>query len=242
VLCVTPIRSLERPESRAHECLDTGGTLHLTFTAPLIAGADPARGARHPPHAGEPHHFTDAARWSRHWDAPERDGWQKPAEVLAAMQLRPGMAVCDIGAGTGYFLPHLSAAVGPAGQVLALDIEPAMVRHMQQRVHRAGLRNVTVRQVSPVEPALRPAGLDRILLVNTWHHIADRVAYARKLRAALRPGGSVFIVDYTLESPEGPPRAHRLAAAQVVAELRRAGLRPRILTETLPRQYIVQFD
>jgi len=75
------------------------------------------------------HGFKDVARWIKVFDHPERDQWQKPQAVVSALQLEPGMSVVDIGAGTGYFLPHLRAAVGDAGRVLALDVEPNMVAY-----------------------------------------------------------------------------------------------------------------
>jgi predicted methyltransferase len=186
------------------------------------------------------HRFEDAERFAQVFDDPQRDAWQKPQEVVRVMQLAPGQAVADIGAGTGYFMPHLSKAVGPKGKVLALDIEPDMVRHMKERAERDTLANVEVRQVAPDDPRLPAAGVDRILIVNTWHHIADRSAYARKLEPALRPGGAIYIVDFTLETERGPPRDHRLAPDAVIADLEAAGLEAELVDESLPDQYIVR--
>src|SRR2546428_13457597 len=77
--------------------------------------------------------FADVEHWSAAFDDPSRDAWQKPAEVVAALGLRPGMTVADLGAGTGYFSRHLSAAVGPEGTVLAADTEPNMVARPRER-------------------------------------------------------------------------------------------------------------
>ena len=85
-------------------------------------------------HHGDHHHrFDDAAAWSKVFDDPARDAWQKPAAVVSAMTIAPGMTVADVGAGTGYFEPHLSKAVGPSGKVLAIDIETDMVRWTNER-------------------------------------------------------------------------------------------------------------
>lgn len=201
--------------------------------------------AEHRPHehghgAGQPvgRRFRDAESWAGHFDNPRRNAWQKPRHVVAIMDIEPGMTVVDIGAGTGYFLPHLSAAVGPEGRVLGLDIEPDMVRYMTERATRQGLDNVEAREVSPADPGLAPASVDRVLVVNTWHHIADRAAYAAKLARALKPGGAVYIVDYTLTAKRGPRRSHRLAAAQVLADLEAGGLAAERVKEKLPHQYI----
>jgi ubiquinone/menaquinone biosynthesis C-methylase UbiE len=185
--------------------------------------------------------FSEVERFARHFDGPERDAWQKPTEVVRFLEPSSGQVIADIGAGTGYFLPHLSKAVGASGRVLALDVEPNMVEYMKQRSERSALTNVEVRVVAPDDPGLAPASVDHILIVNTWHHIDDRANYTRKLARALRPAGSVLIVDFTLDSDMGPPKEHRLSAEQVVKELEEGSLRAEIVRgETLPKQYIVR--
>jgi len=201
------------------------------------------------PHA-EGHHrggqgfhmdFADVERFARHFDSPERDAWQKPNEVVSLLDLRAGHVVADIGAGTGYFLSYWSKAVGNRGRVLALDVEPNMVEYMNRRVRQAGWTNVKPQVVAPDDPNLPPNGVDRVVIVDTWHHIDDRATYSAKLSRALRPGGSVMIVDFTAESDMGPPLAHRLAPEQVVEELRKGGLRAEVVpSETLPKQYVVR--
>ena len=186
-----------------------------------------------------PHRFEHADRWAKVFDDPARDAWQRPAQVVALLQIAPGMTVADIGAGTGYFLPYLSRAVGPTGKVLGLDVEADMVRHMKDRASREGLANVTAAQVAPDDPGLPAGAVDRVLIVDTWHHIGAREAYVKKLAAGLRPGGFVTVVDFTLESDKGPPREHRIPADVVMKELASAGLAARVVQETLPDQYIV---
>lgn len=185
------------------------------------------------------HRFEDAEKWAPLFDDPARDAWQRPADVVAALRIEAGMTVADLGAGTGYFEPHLARAVGPSGAVLALDIEPDMVRYLRERAAREKLANVRPALVPLDDPALAPGSVDRILIVDTWHHIADRAAYARKLRAALRPGGAVAIVDFTLDSERGPPKHHRTPPDTVIAELSAAGLSGEVIEEPLPDQYIV---
>lgn len=183
--------------------------------------------------------FGDVAAYARTFDDPERDAWQKPADVVALLAIAAGATVADLGAGTGYFLAPLASAVGPSGHVLALDAEPNMVAYLQQRIARHELANAEARLVQPGDPGLAPASVDRILVVNTWHHLSERVAYAAKLKAALRPGGFVAVVDFTAESDIGPPLEHRLSAAQVADELAQAGLKASLADETLPKQYVM---
>lgn len=196
--------------------------------------------AGHGQHGGPLVHGFDGdpAKWAKRFEGPERDGWQKPEQVIAKLALKPGMRVADVGAGTGYFMPHLSKAVGASGQVVAVDIEPTMVRHMIDRAERDGHANVVVRLAVPADPLLSQARLDRILVVDTWHHIPDRVAYTKKLMAALKPGGQLHVVDFKLSSDKGPPKKHKLAAAKVKEELEAAGLTVAVDEATLPEQYI----
>ncbi|MBW2454886.1 MAG: class I SAM-dependent methyltransferase [Deltaproteobacteria bacterium] len=219
---------------------------------PPAATAEPHHGPGGP-HAGphepghgqhEPlgHRFQNADKWSAHFDAPKRGDWQRPLQLLAAMELAEGMTVADLGTGTGYFVPVLSPAVGATGRVLAIDIEPDMVRHVKGRATLLGLTNVTPRLALVDDPLLDDGTVDRILVVNTWHHIPSREAYAAKLTRALKPGGSVWVVDYTMESDIGPPKDHRLAPEVVASELTAAGLTTQIDVALLPKQYVVRGD
>jgi ubiquinone/menaquinone biosynthesis C-methylase UbiE len=214
------------------------------------ANAAPAtsQDALAPSHSGHHHgaqgyhmDFSEVERFARHFDSPDRDAWQKPAEVVTLLDLRPGHVVADIGAGTGYFLSYWSKAVGSQGRVLALDVEPNMVEYMKRRARQAGWDNVEARVVAPDDPGLAPGSVDRIVIVDTWHHIDDRPTYTTKLLRALRPGGSVLVVDFTLESDQGPPVQHRMPPEEVAKELASGGLRAEIdRTETLPKQYVVR--
>jgi ubiquinone/menaquinone biosynthesis C-methylase UbiE len=191
-------------------------------------------------HAGSAQHsFERAEDWARLFDHPSRDAWQKPDEVVALADLSPGMSVVDVGAGTGYFMTRLSRAVGPRGSVVATDIEPDMVRYMKERAAREKLVNVQV-VTAPVDDVGVPAAsADRILIVDVWHHIADRERYAAKMARALKPGGAVLVVDFTMETRRGPSPSHRLPPDRVIAELTAGGLVAEVATESLPDQYVV---
>ena len=186
------------------------------------------------------HRFEDAAEWAKVFDSPERDAWQQPDRVLQVLSLSPGMVVADVGAGTGYFTMRIARAVGPSGKVLALDVEPDMVRYLGERAKKESLPNVDARLVEGGDPKLAPASVDRVLIVDTWHHIGERPAYARALSAALKPGGKVFVVDFKMSSPHGPPKAARIEPAQAIRELGEGGLSAREVTDAgLEHQWIV---
>jgi cyclopropane fatty-acyl-phospholipid synthase-like methyltransferase len=185
------------------------------------------------------HPFTNAAEWSKTFDDPSRDAWQKPQGVIDAMEIAPGMTIADIGAGTGYFEPYLSRAAGPSGKVFALDVEPDMVAHLKDRAAKEQLANVEAKQVAADDPGLAPSAVDRILVVDTWHHIANRVDYAARLAVGLKHGGQVFVVDFTREAQHGPPPEHRVPREEVARTLETAGLVVRNVDAGLPDQYVV---
>jgi cyclopropane fatty-acyl-phospholipid synthase-like methyltransferase len=212
----------------------------LVLSCAPSSPAHPTPQQPHPGHDhGMPHRFENAAQWASVFDDPARDAWQRPEDVVRAMSISPGMSVADIGAGTGYFLPHLARAVGPAGNVVGVDIEPDMVRHMNDRASRDHLHNVHAVLTRPDDPGLPERSVDRVLIVDTWHHIPDRGAYAAKLARTLTDGGMIFIVDFTLQSSHGPPRQHRLPPDVVIEELRRGGLDAQTIDVPLPDQYVV---
>ena len=196
----------------------------------------------HGDHATVSHRFDDPAKWAERFDAPDRDAWQKPADVLAAMSITPGMTVADIGAGTGYFNPHLAAAVGPSGKVIAADIEPNLVAHMTERAKTDGTPNVEARLGETNDPKLQPGEVDRILLVDTYHHINDRTDYFSRLKSTLKPSGKLIVVDFKSgDLPVGPPPAHRIPRDQVVSELASAGWTLSAEPDTLPHQFVLVF-
>lgn len=214
---------------------------HVLAVLPLVlacgASATPAPAAPSH-HDGMPKRFENAEAWAKVFDDPSRDAWQQPDRVIAALALSPAMTVADVGAGTGYFTVRLARAV-PQGEVIATDIEPDMVRYLGERARREHLPNVKTVLAGADDPHLAPGSVDRILVVDVWHHVADRARYAAGLARALRPGGKLAIVDFTASATRGPPRRHRLAPETIVADLRGAGLDASVDPTVLPEQYIV---
>lgn len=212
---------------------------------PLSSEAPAAEGAR--PDGvlplAPPEDAADVARWRAVLDAPDRDAWQRPAEVVRMLQLQPGQAVADLGAGTGYFSAHLARAVGPEGTVIAVDVAPALIEHMTIRAAEEGTPQVQPRLTTPDDPGLAPGEVDRILMVDTVAHIDDRVAWFKALRSALTPGGTLVIVDFKPgELPVGPPPERKLPLHHVRAELETAGWTFLGAPDVLPHQYFAAFE
>ena len=186
------------------------------------------------------HRFDKPEVWAARFDDPARDAWQKPDMVIAALNLKPGQSVADVGAGTGYFTVRL-AKLGASPKVYASDIEPAMVTYLKERAAKEGLKNIFPVLAAADTPNL-PEPVDVVLIVDTYHHIGDREAYFRRLTKSLKPGGRVAIIDYRPDSPEGPPKEFRFPPEQCISEMQRAGFKLAAQHDFLPRQHFLVFQ
>lgn len=208
--------------------------LVLSGCAILIAGPAAAQS----PHTHQ-HSFGDAEKWAQIFDDPKRDAWQKPHEVIQALQLKPDAIIADIGSGTGYFAVRFARMV-PKGKVYGVDTEADMVKHLAERAQREGLKNVSAVTGTPDDPRL-PEKADLIILVDVYHHIEGRERYFRRLRDSLRPGGRIAIIDFRLDAPDGPPRSARIPPERVKTELESAGYALVQEHAFLPNQYFLIF-
>lgn len=188
------------------------------------------------------HSFENVAQWTKVFDDPARDEWQKPQQLVDALKLSAGMRVADLGAGTGYFSGYLSKSVGSAGTVFAVDTEPNLVVHLRERAEHENTPNVVPILASPDNPRLPAASVDVVLIVDTYHHVDGRRDYFRRLQRSLTRDGRVAIVDWhKRDLPVGPPPSHKLAREQVLEEMAAAGY---VLVEepsVLPYQYFLIF-
>ncbi len=193
-------------------------------------------------HHGHDHHGNpeDLAAYIAKLEDPARDDWQMPDRVVAALGLRRGQTVADIGGGPGYWALRLARKVGSTGRVFAVDVEPRLLEVLGERLTKHRVGNVTPVLGRPGDPLLPVASCDLILLVNAYHHFPDGPAYLRRLRGALRRGGRIVNVDFhKRETPVGPPVEHRVTREAFLAGARRAGLVPAAEHDFLPHQYCV---
>jgi SAM-dependent methyltransferase len=175
----------------------------------------------------------------------ERDDFQKPDQVIAALEFRAGERVAEIGAGSGYFTFRVARAVGPSGTVIALDATPEMLDYLARRKMSEGAGNVILRRVSREDPELAAESVDTVLLIDTLHYIQDRRAYAGRVRTALRPGGRLALIDYRpkpwAERPWGPPPEQQIPRDVIDREFAAAGFALRQSFEFLPEQYFAVY-
>jgi ubiquinone/menaquinone biosynthesis C-methylase UbiE len=194
-------------------------------------------------HATVHHPFDDVDKWVKVFDDPARDAWQKPEELLRSLGVSSGQTIADLGAGTGYLSVRVAKVVGESGRVLAIDVEPKLVAHMKERAARERLPQMQATLTKADDPGLPEGAVDLVLVVDTWHHIDERVRYLAKVARGLKPGGRVAVVDFKKgDLPVGPPDPHKLAPEQVEDEFRRGGFtRVRRDLELLPYQYVLVF-
>jgi SAM-dependent methyltransferase len=178
-------------------------------------------------------------------EAPDRDIWQHPEQVMDELGIAEASHVADIGAGAGWFTIHLARRVGPNGVVYAEDVQSEMLAAIQRRVNSLGLTNVKPILGSDSDPGLPPGSLDAALMVDAYHEIdvrAVRVSFLRNLAKALRPNGRIGLIDFKLEgSGPGPATEERVSPETVINDAKDAGLALLSHETFLPYQYFLIF-
>ena len=155
----------------------------------------------------------------------ERDQWQRPVEVLHALDIRPGDVVVDLGCGSGYFALRLSPLAGKDGRVLSEDIRRLPLAFLWFRTILKSERNVTVIHGDVADPHLPPGRVNEVLIANTYHELTDSQAIVAHLRESLMPGGRLVVVDRAPKPSDigaSPLAEHEISAEQVKNELGQA--------------------
>ena len=188
----------------------------------------------------------DPDTWTNRWEVESREIYAERHAIAAAVQLRAGEDVADVGAGTGLFVAPFSQAVGPEGRVYAVEISPKFVEHIRQRAASEGLANVEAVLSREDSTTLPRGAVDAVFLCDTYHHFTDYEAMLRSLRDAIRPGGRLVIVDF--ERISGVSRewilGHvRAGKEQVIAEVEAGGfeLEEEIEVPGLDENYVLRF-
>lgn len=177
-------------------------------------------------------------------EGPDRDVWQRPDQIMDALNIAEGSVVADLGAASGWFTVRLSRRVGPNGRVYAEDIQPQMIEVIKRRVPRENLNynNVVPTLGTADDPKLPVGALDAVLIVDAYHEMERPVALLRNAARALKPKGRIGIVEFTMAGGgPGPPMDERVDPERVIREANEAGLRLIARPNLLRYQYMLVF-
>ncbi len=155
---------------------------------------------------------------------PQRLGWMPPGEAIAALDLKPGISIADIGAGTGFFALPFAHAAGPAGMVWAVDVQLPMLKIIEEKLQQESApRNIRLREGEAAKTGLPGGSCDLAFLGNIWHELDQPHTVLAEMRRILRPGGRIAILDWRIDAPHppGPPPDHRVASTETEAALQR---------------------
>jgi ubiquinone/menaquinone biosynthesis C-methylase UbiE len=217
----------------------------LTWSAPIALllavvvaaqapGVHPISGRRFAPVMG-----YQGADWL---ERSERDEEEAPDIALNVLKIPKGASVADIGAGSGFITERLSARVGPTGRVFANDLQPQMLQILGRRLAQRNITNVTLVQGTIDDPKLDAASVDLEIMVDVYHELSQPQAMLRRLRAALKPGGRLVLLEYRKEDPTIPIKfEHKMSVAEAKMELEAEGFALAKVDEALPRQHILIF-
>ncbi len=187
-----------------------------------------------------------AAEWENRWEVESREVYTCRDQIVAALALKPGERVADIGTGTGLFLSPLSLAVGDSGKVFGVDIAEKFVAHIQKRAQKEQMTNLTAVLSNERSVCLEPGSVDVVFVCDAYHHFEYHEDMLRSIRSALAPGGRLVIVDF--ERIPGKSRewllGHVRAGQEVVqAELEAAGFRyvDEVVVNGFEENYLMRF-
>ncbi len=214
-----------------------GSLLTVALAAGLAAqqpGVHPVSGRRYAPVMG-----YQGAPWL---ERSEREDEEAPDIALNVLKIGKGSSVADIGAGSGYITVRLAARVGPTGRVYANDVQPQMLNILGRRLLDKKITNVTLIEGTFDDPKLPPAAVDLILMVDVYHELSEPQAMLRHLRASLKPGGRLVLLEYRKEDPTVPIKPeHKMSVAEAKMEVEAEGFTLSKVDEALPRQHILIF-
>jgi ubiquinone/menaquinone biosynthesis C-methylase UbiE len=181
-----------------------------------------------------------AADWL---ERPEREQEERPDLLLPALKLKPGDAVADIGAGTGYYTRRLAKLVGQKGTVYAVEIQQEMLDLLMKTMADLKIQNVKPILGTTTDPKLPDAGLDLILMVDVYHEFDFPYEMTEAMCRALKPGGRLVFVEFRGEDPKVPIKlVHKMTEAQVRKEMSSQPLGWKETIEALPWQHIIVFE
>ena len=173
-------------------------------------------------------------------ERPEREDEEAPSKALDALELKPGMVVADIGAGSGYYSTRIAKRVGPTGRVYATDIQPGMIEILDRRIKSEGVTNITTVLGGMDDPRLPPASIDLAIMVDVYHELQQPQVFLQRLKDTFKPNGRLVLLEFRKEDPKVPIlEVHKMSVAEVKQEMEAEGFVLDKVIDVLPWQHII---
>lgn len=192
-------------------------------------------------HKGHHHKFDDTKKWAKIFEAKKRDAWQEPEKVIKALKVKRNSKIADIGSATGYF-PVRLARVANKGRVWGVDVEPNLVNYLNERAKTEKIDNLFSILGTYSDPLI-PDKVDYIFMVNTYHHVSNRIEYFKNLKKSLTKNGQVVIIDFRKgKLPFGPKDKMKISKSNIIKEMKAAGYIVKSEHNFLKYQNIISFQ
>lgn len=170
-----------------------------------------------------------------------REEEESPSSAIDALQLPPETVIADIGAGSGYYSFRIAKLI-PEGEVVAVDIQPEMISHLEMTAAEKNITNVRPHLGTIEDVALEPESIDAAIMVDAYHEFSHPAEMMLSIREALRPGGQVFLLEFRAEDESVPiSRLHKMSEEQVRKEMEAVGLEFVVNHDFLPWQHFLVF-
>lgn len=194
---------------------------------------------KHSNTANEQMHKRPVNELIKNFESPERDAYQQPGKVLDYLGDITDKRIMDIGAGSGYFSVKLA---NKGAKVIAADVNDEFQAALKKRIETNNLENIELRKIPYDSPGLSEKEVDMVLIVNTYHHIEDRLIYFSKVKTGIKNNGELVVIDFFKKDlPVGPNPDHKIAMDVVIDELKQAGYTVvDVNVDLLPYQYIIR--
>lgn len=218
----------------------------LTLLLPLLAVAQQPATPPAPPALKE--YEGRVIAQTMHWQGAnwlirnKREREEGVTKMREELRLKPGMAVCDMGAGNGYHTIPMAEAVGATGKVYAVDVQPEMIVMLNKRAAEKGITSIQTIVGEYHDPKLPANSCDLVLLVDVYHEFSHPVQMLDGMKKALKPGGQICLVEFRAEDDEVPIKPeHKMSKAQILKEMQANGLKLEREFDGLPWQHMMFF-
>lgn len=219
--------------------------LFATFLLPLSLLASPAQEKSVRPDINVPFKNPDVDGFLKKFEVESREIYTQRDDIVKACKLKPGMAIADIGAGTGLLTRLFAKEVGPMGKVYAVDIAKPFLEHIAKTAKEQKLDNITTVQCDQVSCKLPANSVDAVFICDTYHHFEFPQRTLATIHQALKPGGTLILIDFKrIEGVTSEKMMKHVRAGQEVftAEVRNAGFKQLEEVKLLKENYFVRFE